>query len=132
MMIQIQKGAANRVILSLAETTTFPNATYLFEFIHAQTRGIHTCIAADTSAYPTRYNQFEITETTSPDGLLAQVELEIEGFYTYKVHAQLSTDNLNPANADEVVETGFAYIIGTDATTHTYTPSTDNGFVYNG
>lgn len=131
-MIQIQKGAANQIILSVAETTTFPNATYLFEFIHAQTRESHTCIAADTSAYPTRYNQFEITETTSPDGLLAQVELEIEGFYTYKVYAQLSTDNLDPANADEVVEIGFAYVLGTATTTHTYTPSTNTGFVYNG
>jgi len=131
-MIQIQKGAANRIILSLSETTTFPNATYLFEFIHSQTRDSHTCIAADTSAFPTRYNQFEITETTSPNGLLAQVELEIEGFYTYKIYAQLAETNLTPANADELVETGFAYIIGTDETTHTYTPSTNNGFVYNG
>ena len=131
-MILIQKGTANSVILTLKETTTFPNATYLFEFIHTQTRQSQTCIAADTSAYPTRYNQFEITETTGADGSLAQVELELEGFYTYKVYAQLSTTNLVPTNADELVETGFAYVTGTADTTYTYTPSTSNAFVYNG
>lgn len=131
-MILINKGTNNLVILTLTEKTTRPYPTYLFEFINRQTNESITCIATDTSEYPDRYNSFEIVEITNADPLLSEVELNPEGFWDYKVYAQDSTTNLTPANADELVETGLAYVVGAAGTTHTYTPTTDNAFVYNG
>lgn len=131
-MILINKGSNNLVIFTLDEKTIRPNPTYLFEFINRQTHQSVTCLAADTSEYPDRFNSFEIVEITSPNPLLSEIELNPEGFWDYKVYAQDSTTNLTPANADELVETGLAYVVGTADTTYTYTPTTDNAFVYNG
>jgi hypothetical protein len=131
-MLLINKGTNNLVILTLTETTERPYPNYLFEFINRQTNESATCIAADNSEYHDRYNSFEIVEITSADPLLSEVELNPEGFWDYKVYAQDSPTNLTPANADELVETGLAYVVGTADTTYTYTPTTDNAFVYNG
>ncbi len=131
-MILINKGTNNVVILTLTETTQRPYPTYLFEFINRQSHQSTTCIATDTSEYPDRYNSFEIVEIANADPLLSEVELNPEGFWDYKVYAQDSLTNLIPANADELVETGLAYVAGTADTTYIYTPTTDNAFVYNG
>ncbi|KAB2916971.1 MAG: hypothetical protein F9K23_07150 [Bacteroidetes bacterium] len=131
-MILINKGTNNLVIFTLKEKTTRPNPKYLFEFSNSQTNESITCIAADTSDYPERYNSFEIVEITSPSPLLAQVELTPSGFWEYKVYAQDSATNLQPANADELVETGLAYVVGTAETTYTYNDQPTNAFIYNG
>lgn len=131
-MIVINKGTLNTLVLTLAETTQLPNAKYFIEFISTITKDSAACILTDISTYTSRYNSFEIVERENANGLLAEVHLPHDGFYNYKVYAQLSTTNLNPANAMELVETGLAYVVGQAATTHTYTPTTDNNFVYNG
>jgi hypothetical protein len=131
-MILINKGSNNVVIFTLTETTQRPYPNYLFEFINRQTNQSTTCIAFDKSDYPDRFNSFEIVEITNADPLLSEIELNPEGFWHYKVYAQDSTTNIIPANAGELVETGIAYVVGTADATYTYTPATDNAFVYNG
>ena len=131
-MIVINKNTLNIVVLTLAETTQLPNAYYLIEFISTITKESATCLPTDISTHTGRYNSFEIVEREAPNGLFGEVYLPHEGFYNYKVYAQLSTTNLNPANTLELVETGLAYVVGTPPATHTYTPTTNNTFVYNG
>lgn len=131
-MILINKGTNNLVIFTLKEKTTLPNPKYLFEFCNSQTNESVTCIAADTSDYPERFNSFEIVEIANPNPLLAQVELTPSGFWEYNVYAQDTTTNLVPANANELVETGIAYIVGTAETTYTYNNQPSNAFIYNG
>lgn len=131
-MIVINKATNNLVILTLKEKTQRPSPTYLFQFINSQTHESVTCIAVDGSDYPERFNSFEIVEIAGANGLLSEIELNPEGFWEYKIYAQDSTTNLTPANADELVETGLAYVVGTADTAYNYTPATDNAFVYNG
>lgn len=131
-MILINKGTNNLVIFTLKEKTTRPNPKYLFEFCNPQTKESITCIAPDTSDYPDRFNSFEIVEITNPSQLLAQIELNPVGFWEYKVYAQDSASNLVPANADELVETGLAYVVGIAETAYTYDKQPSNAFIYNG
>lgn len=131
-MILINKGTTNLVVVTLNEKTNRPHPYYLVEFINKQTHQSVTCISEDKSSYPDRYNSLEIIEITDADALLAEVELNPAGFWDYRIYTQDSATNLLPANADEMVETGIAYVVGPADTTYTYTPNTDNAFVYNG
>lgn len=131
-MIVINKNTLNTVVLTLTETTQLPNAYYLIEFISTITKENATCLPTDISTHTGRYNSFEIVERENANGIFGEVYLPHEGFYNYKVYAQLSSANLNPANALELVETGLAYVVGPSSETHTYTPTTNNTFIYNG
>jgi len=130
-MILITKGTNNTVVFTLQEKTTLPNANYLFEFISTQTNVSKTCVAADTSEYKDRFNSFEIIERTSANGLLAEVELDA-GFWRYKVYSQSSAANLDITLTHEVVETGLAYVVGTEQEKYIYNQQPSNAFVYNG
>ena len=109
-MLTLTQGNSNELKLSLSETQTLSSPVFLFEFISDQTLGKYTCIAADSSAYPQRYNQFTIVEKSSPDPLLGEIELEATGYYTYNVYEQTSTTNLDPASATTLLETGKARV----------------------
>lgn len=132
-MIKIIRGQANVVVITLKEKTTLTNPKYLFVFKNDQTNVEAKFIAADTSTYPDRYNKFTITEkTSSPNPLIGEVTLSLDGFYTYTIYEQTSSTNLNPANATGVVETGKVQVFTTIVADHTYSPDSNITYVYNG
>jgi len=111
-MLVLTKNSANTIRVSLAELSTLSNPVYLIEFISDTSLISTTCIAPDISSYPARYNEFTITEQTSPDGLLAQILLEPVGFFTYNIYEQTSATNLAPnAPGTVLLETGKARVL---------------------
>lgn len=127
-MISIVKGQENQVLVTVTELTTISNPTYLFAFYREENQqGAHyqSCIAEDLSEYPERYNDFTIRETTNPVALNGEVELMAGVAWYYTIYAQTSTTNLDPANADEVVEQGKVFVTGTSVETPTYTYTKD-------
>ena len=132
-MIKINKAQANIVVLTLKEKTTLTNPKYLFVFKNDQTNVESKFIAADTSSYTDRYNKFTITEkATSPNNLIGEVTLSLDGFYTYTIYEQTSSTNLNPANATGVVETGKVQVFATIVADHTYSADSNITYIYNG
>ena len=72
-------------------------------------------IAADISAYPTRYNKFTIVETagtqTPTSGI---IELSPAGYWHYEVYEQTSTTNLDYTKAlPNQLEIGKLLVVGT-------------------
>jgi hypothetical protein len=112
-MIVIEQGESNDVVVTVTEKTTLPlaSAKYLFVFTHQLTGAQNTCIAANISNFRDRYDRFTITESNTEARTTGTLALPNIGEYNYTIYAQLSTSNLDPANADEVVEVGIAQII---------------------
>ena len=59
----------------------------------------------DTSTFKERYNKFLFDE-----GVSDAKTLEV-GEHEYKIYAQISSNNLNPSLADELVETGILKVL---------------------
>jgi hypothetical protein len=77
-MIYIKKDEVNQIILTLTEVSTLPNPYYLFVFQNEMDllSAPITFYTADLSAYPERFNQFELDE---PVDLVL-----VKGQYTYQ------------------------------------------------
>lgn len=121
-MIKIIKDSVNTVALTLTEKrTSTTDTTYLFEFKSQSSASKKYCIGVDTSTFPERYNLFEITETTNPVAVDAEIELsDDEEFWFYKVYDNLnSASNLDPTGL-LMLEQGFVKVIGTATTTATF------------
>jgi hypothetical protein len=101
-MLQINKAQTKSWYLTLSEKTTIANPTYLFSLTHRLSNNAYNFILADTSSYPTRYNEFELTEGTT-------VTLDA-GEYIYKIYAQTSPSNVDPTLANELVEEGIVKV----------------------
>lgn len=101
-MLQINKQESKFWYLTLTEKTTISNPTYLFSLKHRLTAVEYNFILNDSSEYVDRYNKFQITEGTT-------VTLDA-GEYEYKIYAQTSPSNINPADADELVEQGIVKV----------------------
>jgi hypothetical protein len=101
-MLQINKAETKTWYLTLTEKTTISNPTYLFSLTHRLSNVSYNFILNDTSSYVDRYNAFELTEGTT-------VTLDA-GEYEYKIYAQISTTNLNPELANELVEQGLVKV----------------------
>lgn len=117
-MILINKGQGNTVALTLTEKTTISDPVYyLFHFQQQQKNENYYFIAADTSQYPIRYNLFNIVETSNPDPLAGEVSISLPGRCLYFIYAQNSATNLDPEDADELVEQGFVEVKGSASST---------------
>jgi len=101
-MLQINKAETKSWYLTLSEKTTIANPTYLFSLTHRLTNNAYNFILSDTSSYPTRYNEFQLTEGTT-------VTLDA-GEYIYKIYAQTSPSNVDPNLANELVEEGIVKV----------------------
>ena len=112
-MIKITQGQANTVVLTLTERATLDTPTFLFHFKSLNTHKNKYFLAADTSSYTYRYNEFSITESSSEDVLNGTVELDTPGEWLYWVYEQSSTTNLDPTQADnaEALETGLVNVL---------------------
>lgn len=60
-MINIIRGAANTLTLTLSELVTIPDPKFIFRFTESTFR-TSTLQLVDTSQFPTRYNEFTFTE----------------------------------------------------------------------
>jgi hypothetical protein len=109
-MLLITKGETKFWYLTLTEKVTISNPKFLFNLKNRVTEVETNVIISDVSNFKERYNKFSVTEGTtfSADS----------GEYEYKIYAQTSSSNLNPALANELVEQGlFKLMLGTIATT---------------
>jgi hypothetical protein len=104
-MLHITKQDTKDFYLTLTEKTTISNPTYLFSLKSRQTDTFKNFILADISTHKERYNQFEFTE-----GDTDATTLDV-GEHLYTIYAQISPNNTNPNNADEVVETGIFKVL---------------------
>jgi len=112
-MIYLQKDTENKVVLTLTEKATLSAPFFLFELTNETTNTTKYFVANDISAYPERYNLFNVTLVNDEGGenlLGGIIYLEHEGFYSYTVYEQEDSGNLDPDNAAGVVETGKALV----------------------
>jgi hypothetical protein len=114
-MLTIIKGETKYWFLTLTEKTTIANPTYLFSITHRLTNTTTNFIVADVSNYKERYNKFSVTEGSTFD-----VDT---GEFLYRVFAQISTTNLNPDLANELVEQGILKVNNLESPTVYYTPN---------
>lgn len=120
-MIVINKAQANTVTVTLKEKTTITNAYYLWEFISKASGVKKYCIQpTDLSAYKDRYNQFVITEDSTPNNLAGEVTLSLTGEWMYNVYEQASSTSLDPIGK-AIVESGLVKVVGTATTDTQYT-----------
>jgi hypothetical protein len=70
-----------------------------------QTDAYKNFILTDVSTFKERYNKFLFDE-----GATDNTTLEV-GEHEYRIYAQISSNNLNPSLADELVETGILKVL---------------------
>jgi len=114
-MLQIDKAETKDWILTLTEKVTISPAYFLFSFTHRLTNTTTNKILTDSSSYTERYNKFSVTEGTT-------FTLDA-GEYLYKVYAQTSPSNTNPALANELVEEGLLKVNIVYSNPEEYTPT---------
>jgi len=122
-MITLTKNSANTVILTLTEKKTLADPDYLFKLTNDITGKDKIFAGTDLSAYPDRYNEFTITDNPIEIPLSSQMDFSPVGYWSYTIYEmnQASPNDLNPANAVGVLETGKANVISGS-------PSTDVEF----
>lgn len=112
-MILINKNQNNYITVTLQEKTTLDTPYYLFKFKNDVQGNVVRFTAQDISAYPDRFNQFLITETSGTTNLTSGViELEPAGFWTYTIFEQSSSTNLDESSTTSVVEVGKVRVVG--------------------
>ena len=114
-MLQINKAETKDWILTLTEKVTISPVYFLFSFTHRLTNTITNKILTDSSSYTERYNKFSVTEGTT-------FTLDA-GEYLYKVYAQTSPSNTDPALANELVEEGLLKVNIVYSNPEEYTPT---------
>ena len=110
-MFIITRNTTNEIICTLTEKQTLVDPYFLFVFTHDETKSQTACIAPDSSSYIERYNKFFIEENAAPDNLNAEITLGTPSEYTYCIYEQSSSTNLDPALAENLLETGKARVI---------------------
>jgi hypothetical protein len=116
-MLLITRSSSNVIVLTLTEKVTLTSPYFLFEFKCEQNQQRYYFIAANTSSYTYRYDQFTVTETTAAlqDPANGSINLPYVGEYEYRVWEQASSSNLSPLNT-EPLETGLARVLEAPAT----------------
>lgn len=122
-MFTIIQANENEIICTLTERQTLNNPHFLFIFRNEQSKIIAACIAEDSSEFTERYNKFIIIEKTSPDNLNGEVRLKDTGFYDYDIYEQNSAANLDPALADNFLETGKMKVLQSLPAVNSFTDS---------
>ncbi len=117
----LQKGTNNtNIALTLAEKTTLAAPYYLFEFEDNYTKVKYYQIFTDVSSVSARdrYNLFNIELVSSGAGA-NQIVVGNTGLYNLIIYEQVSSTNLDPANATGIVERIPVRIIGTEISIYT-------------
>lgn len=100
-MVIINREESNTLDLTLSEKVTISNPYYLFVFTNKQTNEVSKCLLTDSSAYPERYNRFELVE---PDDIVL-----IPGDYIYQVYEKSANNTVIP-EAEFLLETGIGRV----------------------
>ena len=101
-MIHFTKGQTEKVILTLKEKQTLSGANFLFYFtsrVTDQNVAFVVLGSSDLSGFKDRYNAFDIVVNSH----FANVP---SGEFNYWIYQQASTNNLDPALASGLVESG--------------------------
>ena len=134
-MILLNRDSTNKSVFTLFEKTTLSPVYYLFEFIDEDTNTSKLFTGVDISTNKPRYNEFVIELTTNgiEDLLNSVINLQVNGYYTYKVYEQSSPTNLLVANAGAIVELGKVKVDGIKLPIiKEYTEQPNTKSVYNG
>lgn len=104
-MIYIDKGEVNSFVLTLTESTTISNPTYLFKFTYEINESLPPVywVGSDVSPYINRYNLFELNE-----GVDATFNI---GQYRYEVY-ESSTPNPTDETGLTKIEEGRMVVDG--------------------
>jgi len=94
-----QNDTAAELILTLTEFVSIANPYFLFVFTHVLTKETVAFIAADTSLYPSRYNQFTINAAV-------KFSDKPPGEWHYKIYEQASSSNVDPDLSGAILEYG--------------------------
>ena len=105
-MIYINKDEVNSIVLTLTEVSTLTNPYYLFVFQNEMNPESTPILftTPDISAYPERFNQFELDEPVD-------VELN-KGQYSYSVYESLIPPTSIQDTTGEVIEEGRMVVSG--------------------
>lgn len=125
----INKGQANHLVFTLTEKVTLTAPYYLFEIINQQDLIPIYFLATDISPYPSRFNEFVITEGASAP-LTGNIVCTNVGQYNYRIFEQTSGTNLSPASATSILETGIIKVVGTTATKIVYSNPVQQSVIY--
>ena len=121
--------------MTLNELSTLTNPYYLVK-ITSEFQNVTKffILASDQSAYPERFNKYNITESTSEVLTSGTVEFTPTGQWLYEVYEQTSATNLNPVLATNrtPVEKGKILVIGTSTVTYKKRSNTINYKGYGG
>lgn len=104
-MLKVTKQDSEYWYVTLTEKVTIANPYFLFSFKCRQTDAYKNFILTDISTQKERYNKFFFEEGVDEDRTLEVGEHE------YFIYAQISSTNLNPSLADELVETGLLKVL---------------------
>lgn len=129
-MIIIIQSTANDVVVTVSEKKTLANPYWLFRFVNMTSKEEFVCIAANTSNYTYRYDEFTITEVAgTPNPLTGEIHLKDFGLHNYYIYEQTSSTNLDYTLATSCCEVGKMLFLtpatlptnytGNDATTGT-------------
>jgi hypothetical protein len=105
-VIYINKDEVNNIVLTLSEVSTLTNPYYLFVFQNEMNPESTPILftTTDISAYPERFNQFELDEPVD-------VEL-MKGQYSYSVYESLIPPTSIEDTTGEVIEEGRMVVSG--------------------
>lgn len=120
--LKLTRLTTNTVYLTLYEKVTISDPKYLFSFstLQGKTKNfIAQDLQTTANLLTGARNKFSIQEVASGSEslLLGVVNLQPEGQWNYKVYAQSSSTNLDPDDADELVEQGIVFVRGTATVT---------------
>lgn len=128
-MIKILKNQTNNIVFTLDEKTTISNVNYLLELFSNQNHDSKVVrLTGETSANIKRYNQFPITESTTDNLNIGQINLNA-GTYDYYVW-QTSATTLALSSATSIIESGKCVVIGSATTEVTFT-NNNNEYTFN-
>jgi hypothetical protein len=115
-MIHLKKQSLNEITVTLKERQTLENPFFLFVFTHEQTENQYSVILEDTSSFSYRANTFFLT---LPDDL----DIIDEGDFKYQIFEQTDEDNLDPDEADNLLEQGKMRLKATPSEEYFYSPN---------
>jgi hypothetical protein len=100
-MLQFSQSDTNvNIIVTLQELTSLNAPNYLFVFTHVTTKQVVAFVKLnnqDLSAYPNRYNEFNL----NPLAIFST-----PGEWHYRIYEQASNSNIDPALSGAVIERG--------------------------
>lgn len=127
----IYKNTSNSIDFSGFEAGVLVNPYYLFEFIKDDNKSKKYCIGTDVSTNKVKHNLCVITESSSPNALNGEVNLD-EGFYIVNIYEQASSTNLDPSGLTKVESKILRVITTVVPTQKAYDGYTKTQNVYNG